>query len=216
MPRLGPSGGGGDEKPEIPAGEYIIALRSFRRKVGKNSGQDYLNCRWVICAGPLEGKVFYSSMSLDLSKEGAVNRLRIWMEACGVKDEFEIGSTAEQTAQEGDQNIRELFVGQPFVVTVKVERNGQYTNHDIEKIHYVRLWTDHQKAAMDIWLEAQQNAGQPERPENDSGGGRGRGPEDDWTGGGGGAAAPPEEDYGPVGGGTTTGGFAGSDDDIPF
>ena len=100
MPKLGPSsqsGGDGGGGSEIPAGEYIIALKSFKRSVGKSSGKEYLRCTWVICAGPLEGKRFYSNVSLDLSTEGSVNRWRIWMEACGVDDEFELGSAADGT-----------------------------------------------------------------------------------------------------------------------
>jgi hypothetical protein len=214
MPRLGPGGAsGGDNANEIPAGEYIIALKSFKRAKAKSSGNEYLRCTWVICAGPLEGKRFYSNVSLDLSKEGSVNRWRIWMEACGVEDEFELGSTDEGTQAEGDRNIRELFVGQPFVATIKVERNGQYTNHDIDRIHYVRLWTQEHKDAMDRWLETQQSAGQPGgKPEVGDNGQRGGGGQaDDWTRGG------DDQDYGQVGGGTQTGGFAGGgDDDIPF
>lgn len=206
MPRLGPGsggGGGGDSAGSVPAGEYIVALKSFKRQVGKTSGQDFLRCRWVICAGPLEGKSFFSNMSCDLSKEGTVNRWRILMEACDVTEEFEIGSTREGTGDEGDQNIRELFRNIPIKVTLKVEKNGNYENHDIQMIHYVRSWTDADKAAMDKWLDAQDNAGQPDRPED--------------SGGGGGMAPPVEEDdYGPVGGGTKAGGYAGGDDDIPF
>lgn len=207
MARLGPkSGGGGDGEPTIPPGEYVIALKSFRRQRGKTSGKEFLRCSWVICAGPLEGKRLFTNVSMNLDTEGSVNRWRIWMEVCGVTEEIELGSIDEGTQAEGDANIKEHFEGVPFVVTIKVEKNGAYTNHDIERIHYVRLWTDSQKADMDRWLDAQANVGQ-------SGGNPEVGQDAPKHGGG---FADDDQDYGPPGGGTKAGGFAGGDDDIPF
>lgn len=209
MPKLGPGDGGGGSggSESVPAGEYIIALKSFQRKVSQNKNE-YLRCRWVICAGPLEGKAFWTNVSCNFSTEGTVSRWRIWMEACGVDQEFEVGSIKEGTQSEGDQNIRELFRNKPFKVTVKVEKNGNYTNNDIQMIHYVRSWTQADKDAMDVWLDALDKAGQPGGPQDDDGGA----PAGGSTGDG---FASDEQDYGPPGGGTKSGGFAG-DDDIPF
>lgn len=213
MPKLGPSGGGsggGGSSEAVPAGEYIIALKSFKRAVGRDSGKEYLRCRWVVCAGPLEGKSFWSNVSCNFSTEGTVNRWRIWMEACGVDQEFEVGSIKEGTEAEGDRNIRELFKNKPFKVTVKVEKSGQYINNDIQMIHYVRSWTEEDKRQMDLWLDALENAGQSSGPQDDDGGDNGM-----PAGGGSGGGFAGEEDYGPPGAGTKAGGFVG-DDDIPF
>lgn len=217
MPKLGPSSGGGTGggSEGVPAGEYIIALKSFQRKVSQTSRNEYLRCRWVVCAGPLEGKSFFSNVSCNFSTEGTVSRWRIWMEACGVEEEFEVGSIREGTQSEGDQNIRDLFRNKPFKVTVKVEKNGNYVNNDIQMIHYVRSWTEEDKRQMDLWLDALEKAGQPSgSPQDDDGGDsapHGGGGGGDFAGGG----FAEDEDYGPPGAGTKAGGFAG-DDDIPF
>jgi len=213
MPRLGPgSGGGGGDSTPVPSGEYIVVLRSFKRQVGKTGQRkEYLRCRWEIIAGKCRGKSFFSNMALDVTVEGTANRWRILMEACGVDEEFELGSMKEGTQDEGDDNIRRLFVKKPFVATVKVERNGQYTNNDLERIHYRRLWTEEQTNEIEAYLDAQENAG--------SGGG---GASDDWDGqgaGGGGGTEdddqPPVDDWGEPASKPKAGGFAG-DDDIPF
>ncbi len=154
--------------------------------------------------------MYVGDLCVDLSTEGTVKRWNIWMEACGVEEEFEIGSTQEGTQQEGDDNIRTLFVGKPFVATVKLEKNGQYTNNDIQMIHYVRSWTPEQKDAMDVWLDAQEKAG------GQGGGTPEVGDDNDRAPARGGGSFTDDEDYGPVGGGTQAGGFAGGDDDIPF
>lgn len=219
MARLGPKSGGGaggDEPDRVPAGVYIVAMKSFKRAQNKAKTADYLRCRWVVCAGPCEGRQFWSNMSLNLTTEGTVNRWRILMEACQLEEEIELGSTSERNTDEGDANIREYFLNRPIKVTVKVEQNGTYTNHDLEMIHYVRSWTQEDKDAMNNWLDALEQQGQP-----GSGAGAGTrddpddppvpgGRADDWSN-------PAADDYGSVGGGTKAGGFAGGgDDDIPF
>lgn len=206
MPKLGPGGGGGGGGNDgIPAGDYIIALRSFKRQKGKTSGKEYLRCRWVVCAGRLEGKSFFSNMSLDLSKEGTVNRWRILMEACGVDEEIELGSAKERNADEGDSNIREHFLNKPFKATVKTELNGNYTNNDIQMIHYVRTWTQEDKDDMDRWLDKlegyQDDDGGGDEPSSAPSGGQ---PDNGWG---------PDNYDAPE---TKVGGTVGDDDDIPF
>lgn len=203
MPRLGPGSGGGGESETLPAMRTILALRSFKRQTAKGSGNEYLRCRWEVCTGKFERKAFFSNMSLDLSKEGTVNRWRILMEACGVDEEFELGSRKEGTEGEGDENIRRLFLKRPFVATIKVEINGQYRNNDIELIHYKRTWTAEEVEEIERWLDAQENAGQPAPSEGTDD--TPPGPSDRWD---------DDPEPLPIG---KPGGFAGEgDDDIPF
>lgn len=170
MPRLGPGGGGGGGGGDshVPGGDYIAAMRSFKRKVGKTSKQDYLRQRWEVCSGPLKGKSFFCNMSCDLSKNGTVQRWQIMIEACEVTEEFELGSTRDGTAEEGDRNIRRLFVDQPMKVRVKAEKNGEYTNNDLEMIHYPRNWTEQDVAAINAWIEEHDKGGS-DNPEDDAG-----------------------------------------------
>ena len=210
MPRLGPGEKPTNNSGAVPAGEYIIALRSFQRKHGKTSRKEYLSMRFVVCSGPLKGRTFFASMSLDLSVEGIRNRWIIWIEACDIKEEFELGSTREGTAQEGDENINRLFVGVPFKATIKTEINGQYTNNDIQLIHFRSKWTQADLAAMSVWLDEEEKRAAGRSDDGDAGGG---GPVDDPGGGGG--PVNDDDDYYQPGGGTKAGGYAG-DDDIPF
>ncbi len=206
MPRMAPGKptGGGDEA--LPAGVYIVALRSFSRKTSK-AGNEYLRCRFVVCTGPAKGRGFFTNMGLDFSKEGTRNRWLIWMEACDVNEEFEIGSEAEGTVEEGDENLKRLFVDQPFKITLKVETNGQYRNNDIQLIHFKRNWTQADYEAISQWLSERESRG-----DDAGGGGGGGGPVGDGGSGGG----PVDDDYyDNRAGGTKAGGYAG-DDDIPF
>lgn len=205
MPRFGPKSGGGGGDNTLPAGDYIIALKGFERKKAKGTGNEYLRCRWQVCAGQLKKRTFFSNMSLNLEIEGTANRWRIFMEACGVEEEIELGSYAERNVDEGDENIREYFLNRPFKVTLKREQNGQYVNNDIKMIHYVRSWTDDDKAAMDRWLDELDGG----ESDDDSGGDQG-GPE----GGGNYDDSGAVDDYGAPE--TKVGGSVGDDDDIPF
>jgi hypothetical protein len=120
----------------------MLAIVWIQRRTGKSSGNDYLRCKLEVCGGPLAGTQFFSNWSCDLSKDGTVRRWQVLMESAGVSEEFELGSTAEGTADEGNRNIRRLFYGKPFKAKVKKENNGQYQNNDLEMVLYPSSWTE--------------------------------------------------------------------------
>ena len=218
MPRLGPGGGGGGgQRGEagVPADDYISVLKGFKRAQGKTSGKDYLRMRWQVIAGPQKGKTYFCNMSCDLSKDGTVARWQSLIEGCGVDEEFELGSRREGTHEEGDENIKRLFLNVPIKMRVRAERNGEYVNNDIEFFHYRSKWTQADKDLMNAWID------DFERRQAGGGGGSEGGEYDDppTTGGAGDYSAGgfgTDDDYVPPGGGTRAGGSVPDDDDIPF
>ncbi len=188
MPKMGPgkggSGSGGDNT--VAAGDYMLALVWFKRQIGKTSGNDYLRCRWQVIGGRTKGKSFFANISCDLSKEGTVVRWQILMESCGVTEQFELGSTNEGTAREGDANIERLFMNKPIKARVKVESNGGYTNNDLQMIHFRKNWTPEDEEVAAAWTSKK---GSPEDGYDD--------PPDSSSSGG---AEDPDDSYTPAGG----------------
>ena len=197
MPKMGPGRRGGSSgERTVPASDYVIALTWFKRQVGKDSGQDYLRCKFEVCGGRLKKRSFFANMSCNISKEGTAMRWQVLMEVCGVTEEWEIGSTREGNAREGDENIRRLFMNKPFKARVKAERSGQYTNNDLDMILFPKSWTQEDRDIAQTWLDDQGSRGGG-APEGDA-----ADPPD---------AEDPDPDYVPEAGG---GGFAEEDDDF--
>jgi hypothetical protein len=167
MPKIGPQSAGGEQtgsgqRAEVVApGVYVIAMDRFTRKLGR-SGADYLNAKWEICAGRNAGKRFFAILGLDFSKPGTVTRWQILLEAVGVEEEIELGSSAEGTAREGDRNIARLVRGRAFVAEIDKTVEGQYTNNGIKQVEFPRKWTADQRQAVEEWNERQQQRADPE------------------------------------------------------
>lgn len=149
MPKLDPKADIPNET--IPANIYILGLTWFNRRQAKTSGKDYLSVKVEVASGPQKGSGFFTAMSLDLSKAGAVKRWQLLCEALGIEEQFELGDSHEGTAEEGDENIRRLFVGRAFKAEVGVSKNGQYVNNEIKSYAYPRQYTDKDREAIAAW-----------------------------------------------------------------
>lgn len=145
------SAGGGSDV--LPAGEYGLAIVWFQRRVSKK-GSEFLRVKAEVVDGPKMGKACWLILSLDLSKQGAVNRWRILAESVGQEEEFDLGSHEEGTQEEGDATFRRVFVGRPFRAKLKVTTSGEYTNNDIEQFVFPRQWSEGQRVAMGAWEAA--------------------------------------------------------------
>lgn len=195
MPRIGPgSGGGGGSSEALPADDYVLAMVALSRKISRN-GAEYLSCKWEVVAGQLKGSGFWSGLMLDLSKQGTVTRWQLLIEACGITEDFELGSGEEGTAREGDDNVRRLFFRKPFVARVSRERNGDYTNNTIERVIPRRLWTQQQTDQIFGYITDHESQQDPESRADDPS-------DDDSYGGRETKVSSAEDDF--------------DDDDIPF
>lgn len=114
-------------KPEwegLPPGEYLIALRSFERKLSKEKRTPYLRAKYQVIAGPAKGKTFFASISLDMENAGSAGRLSLFAERCGVTQAFDL---------DNDDDFRRLFCDVVFKARVALKKANGYTNNDIER-----------------------------------------------------------------------------------
>lgn len=131
---------------DLPAGDYLLAMKWFERRTAKTGGA-YLRCKYAVVYGPRAGAEFWSNLSIDVSKEGAAGRLSVYCSAVGVDKPFSLSD---------DSALRRVFVGRPFKAKVKVRVDGGYTNHDIER--YVLSVSDSERQIMNNWVLDQQEA----------------------------------------------------------
>lgn len=140
------------DKQLVPVGRYGIAIVWFERKRSKNNAlSEYLNIKCEITHGPLKGKKFFSTMSLNVTVRGAAFYWAQLSAAVGVTGKFELGSFAEGTAEEGDANIRRLFLNRAFVGTVAIEQRGEYKNNSIKEIFAPQDWTEDERLENSVW-----------------------------------------------------------------
>lgn len=176
----------------VVAGTYLLALRWFQRQAAK-SGADYIRGRFEVIYGPGKGRSFFTNVSLDQDKPGAVTRLAVWCECVGQNEEFDLDS---------DREIKRVFLHQPFKarVSAKKGRNPGEVFNDIER--YETDLTQDERAAVDAILDELEAKGliggsDGDYSNEDFGGESG--------GGGGTGTPPPDDDWQPP-----------SDEDIPF
>lgn len=177
----------------VSAGEYLLVVKSFSRKEGKQSGKPYLRALIKVIHGPAKGKTFFDSISLDMSNSGAMFRLSMLSEQCG-SGPFDL---------DYDDEIRDAICNKPFKARVSRKIDGQYTNNGIER-YLGKEITEFERRVMDTWLvdfaERQQYGGGDVDADGLPG--------DD-------VPPPGDEDLG-YGGGRGGGRRGGYDDDIPF
>lgn len=166
MPKFDPkdNAGSGSNAEIVPAGRYGLALVWFTRRTSR-AGTDYLSVKYEITDGPMKGKSFFSMIGLDLSQNGTRVRWSLLCQVCGVQEEFELGSSNDGTAAEGDENIARLFKFKPFRGEVTVEKNGEYTNNTVARIIKSENWTRQERDLMAQWeteqAEARDDFGMP-------------------------------------------------------
>jgi hypothetical protein len=202
MPRLGPNSGGkgGGRRKEarvVPPGDYLLAMRWFQRRRAKDNTKDYLSAKFEVVAGRLKGESFFAMIQLNLAKQGNVTRWQIWQEAVGNKEEFELGDSGEGTDDEGDANIRRIFLHKPFAAEVVTDTQGRYTNNAIKLFHFRRKWKPQWETWAQEFLAAQAARGNPEDTVDDPDTGQDFGPEeyDQSSGDYGPTEAPPADEF---------------------
>jgi len=166
MPKVGGSrsSGGGESRERVllHPGPYLLALVFSQRKTGKSSGKRYLNCRFEVVGGRAKGVSFFDMISLDLNLPSTAKRWEMLSDACGVEEEFELGSWDEGNEREGDDNIRRLFRHVPFGAEVSQERDGQYINNRISRFIFRKAWRPEWAEWADQYLAAHPKQERPE------------------------------------------------------
>lgn len=126
----------------IPAGEYLLAIASFKRKESKK-GKDYLNARIVVIAGAAKKRSFFDNISLDTDNSGAMFRLSMLSEQCGVDAPFDLAD---------DDDIKANLVGRPFKAKVSLKHENGYSNNGIERYITGDKVTDKDRELMEQWV----------------------------------------------------------------
>ncbi len=176
MPRVGarggPGGGGGGGRPRqlLRPGPYLLALASFQRKYGKASGNEYLSMRLKVVGGRSAGTSFFETFMVDLGKQGTLKRWEMYADACGIPKgtEFEVGSAADGTVEQGDEDILRLFRDVPFGAEVEIEYQGQYENNRLARFVFPKQWPAHWQSWADEY-RAKQDARSRRAPEDAAG-----------------------------------------------
>lgn len=167
MARVDPRGPR-EQREALHPGQYLLALVWFGRKTSNNTGNRYLSCKFEVVGGRAKGQSFFSVMGLDLSKSGTVSRWQSYADACGVEGAFELGEYDEGTEDEGDQNIRALFLGVPFGAEVTKDYSGGYTNNGLGRYVFPRNWRPEWAEWANEYRQARE-ARSTRRPEDDAG-----------------------------------------------
>lgn len=140
----------GGKNDGLPPGEYLIAIKRFERKTSK-AGKKYLHCLFHVIAGAAKKRTFFENLSLDMANAGAMTRLSLLAEQCGVEGAFDLDEDAE---------IQKHLVGRPFKARISRTQSGQYTNNGIERYLMGAAVTDRDRAAMEEWVTAQADEGE--------------------------------------------------------
>lgn len=129
-----------DQPQGVPPSDYLLAITYLKRNFAKTDGKPYLRAKFQVIYGPLKGQEFYDSISLDLTNQGAMFRLALLSEQCGVTQAFDL---------DNDDEIKERLMRRPFKARVKRSVSGQYTNNGIER--YITDPTPQEVHAMQVW-----------------------------------------------------------------
>lgn len=136
----------GNDSTDLPAGEYLLAMKWFERRTAKTGGA-YLRAKYVVVYGPRSGAEFFSNVSIDVSKPGSAGRLGVYCAAIGVDKPFDLAD---------DGAVKRAFLGKPFKAKVSVRSSNGYTNHDVER--YLPQVSSAERRAMDNWVLDQQES----------------------------------------------------------
>lgn len=144
-PSANQKGGTGNQNAgSPPRGEHLIALAWFERRQAK-SGADYLRSKFVVIAGPHKDKTFFTNISLDVSKEAAVNRLSVWCKVVGCTTPFDLGKNGD---------IKRVFGMKPFKARINIEEKsiatGVVENYEIERMIFKLSPAD--EVAINDWI----------------------------------------------------------------
>lgn len=225
MPRFKPGQRTADRSNRdelLPQQQYLLAFTWFQRKIS-SAGNEYFSVKCTVVAGRMKGKSFFSMLMLDLTKEATERKWSLLADSFELTEEIELGSGAENTAREGDENFRKFFMHRPFMAEVWIKQDPGYAaKNDIRFILDRKKWPGQAEGAASRYLDERRNA-----PESNGGGDDGasyEGDFDDYEGDGGASdymnAPPPGTGVGSrdefVGDDPGEPPGALGDDDIPF
>ncbi len=151
-PKNPPGGGAGNNNDGVPASDYLLIVKNFKRQEGKTSRKPYLRACFEVIHGPAKGRTFFDSLSLDMSNSGAMFRLSMLCE--------QVQSGAFDL--DDDQAIKDAILRKPFKARVSREVNGQYVNNGIAR-YLNKEVSDFDRRIMETWAfddaERQQHGG---------------------------------------------------------
>lgn len=183
----------------VPANDYLIVIKGFKRKQGQKSGADYIRCGFEVIDGVCKGQKFWDAVSLDLNNAGTVARLSLLFEA----------TEAGAVELEDDKALREAICNKPFKARVSRSKQGQYVNNGIERYLNSKV-TETERDTMKAWREDW------EAQREINGGGGGGGASDNGLPEDGDAPARDDDDFMREAHGGKGGRRGGPGDDIPF
>jgi hypothetical protein len=129
----------------LPPGDYLLAIKEFDIRTSKK-GKRYMHCRFVVIAGPAKKRVFFDNVSLDLDNSGAMFRLGILAEQCGVESAFDL---------DDEKALRSAFIMRPFKAQVNRTHENGYTNNGIQRYITGDKVTDNDRRVMQEWVTEQ-------------------------------------------------------------
>jgi hypothetical protein len=126
----------------IPPGEYLMVGKFivYRRTSGYNGAEkkDYALIKYEIIKGPAKGATFWTSLWLNLEKEGSEKRLGWHCQACRVNYQFDAND---------DGQLAKAILLQPFKALVKKD---YYKNKPQNKISRYCLNSNNEVSSEDI------------------------------------------------------------------
>lgn len=158
MPKISPRSSSNEK---LEPGRYVVIATGLKRRTAK-SGRDFVALK-LEAIHPVQGAA-WPNFGCDLSHSFNVKRWEMLAACCKVTVPFEIGASVENTAEEGDRDIRRHFFHKPFVVQIrhKTQDNG-YVELDIERFIFDRHHTEEETDAI---ASHRANASGYSRPED--------------------------------------------------
>lgn len=149
-----------DKDELLRAGEYILALVWFERRTSQR-GNEYLQCRFVVAAGPAKGRGFFCPWSLNTDNGGTQQRWAIWMEQVQCEQEIDL---------DDDRAIARIFKGKAFKAEVSLRTHNGYEQNDLRRLVYPRTYGDLDRGDIDAWnIEWASRGWQSKDPGHDPG-----------------------------------------------
>lgn len=130
----------------IPAGDYLIAIKSSKLQTSK-AGNDYRRCTYVVIAGAAKKRTFFDNVFWHT--EGAQFRLAIMAEQVGCEESFD---------PTDDASFARHFHGRPFKARLSRKANGEYVDNGIDRVLTGKDVTDAERQTMQEWVVEQADA----------------------------------------------------------
>jgi len=127
-----------------PAGSYLLALKSFERRVSK-AGNPYIKGRWLglyLDGSKEKTYTLFMNISIDVEREGARKMLGALCAAMGCNEGFN---------PEKDLQVQSAMCWRAFFTTITVEEDGQYSNANWGRFKYPDSLTAEEQERVRKW-----------------------------------------------------------------